>query len=176
MSSAALKSLNKAGKGVYVITSGASNSKNLSKEVLSSVMGSRFGVYVTLNRSYTEMVKQLQTQKIKTDKLLFIDGVGAKCEVDSQNCISLEGNKSLTELSLILSKAGSNSSIKFIIFDSLNSLLLYNKVESCERFVHYLINKVKNMDVLLAILAVNGEKVNHLISVASQLSDKVIEL
>lgn len=98
------------------------------------------GVYITLNRHYKEILKCLEENKINTKKLFFIDGT-SEDEPKTNNCIFLRSKNSLTELSLAITETCKNDAVKFIFFDSLTTLLLYNSAETVERFIYFLISK-----------------------------------
>ena len=134
------------------------------------------GVYVTLNNPCGEVDDSLKKKKIDTKTILFIDGASGKENGRSGNCISLKGNKSLTELSLTISAACKNKMIRYVFFDSLSTLLVYHDLETAQRFIHYFINKIKNLNLLMVLISVDDEKSNKLLSTVSQLCDETISI
>ena len=73
--------------------------------------------------------------------------------------LHLSGKKQVSHyLSMAMTEASKNPSMKFIFFDSLTTLLIYNELETTKRFVHYFINKIKNLDILMIIMSVEEEK------------------
>lgn len=133
------------------------------------------GIYVTLSKPHCDIIKKLEEQDINAKKLLFIDNYeSGKC--GARNCIFLGRNNSLTAISLAITEASKDESMKFIFFDSINTMLIYNELETVERFVHYLINKVKNLEILLVMTLIEEEKTKKLIPLLSQFCDKVIRL
>ena len=133
------------------------------------------GIYVTLSKSHCDVVEKLEEQNINLKNFFFIDNnEDGKC--GAQNCIFLGRNKSLTALSLAIAEVSKDKSIKFIFFDSLTTLLIYNELETVERFIHYFVSKIKNMEVVLFMMRVEEEKTKKLIPVLSQFCDKVIRL
>ncbi|MEK6900483.1 MAG: ATPase domain-containing protein [Nanoarchaeota archaeon] len=132
------------------------------------------GIYVSLNKPYKEISKSLKENKIDIKNILFIDGV-SEAPSSNDNCISLEGNKSLTQLSLILTSACKNKSIRFIIFDSITTLLLVHNPETIQRFLHYFINKSRNIGMLLMVI-IDEPNSNQLYPVLSQFCDKIIKI
>ncbi len=134
-----------------------------------------FGIYVSLNKSCIAITDELKEAKIDPQKILFIDGTG-EGTTTSKKCIALKSSQSLTELSLAMTEACKNKALKFIFFDSLSTLLIFNGQETTERFMHYLINKMRNMGIILIILSLEEERSNKLIPTLSQSCDKVIKM
>jgi archaellum biogenesis ATPase FlaH len=62
------------------------------------------------------------------------------------------------------------------VFDSVSTLLLYNKAESVERFVHNLAGKIRNLQTIAILLMVHLEEEKDTIRVISQFCDKTIEI
>lgn len=167
----------KLNKGVYALISKDEDYAIANQEIirfLDRTLKSS-GIYVTLSKPHCDVVEKLEEQNINTKKNLFIDNnENGKC--GAQNCIFLGRNNSLTALSLAITEASKNKSMKFIFFDSLTTLLIYNDSKIVERFIHYFINKVKNMEVLLVIILTEEEKTKKLIPLLSQFCDRVIRL
>ena len=134
------------------------------------------GIYVSLNKPYKEVSKSLKANKINIQKILFIDGV-SEAPSNTDNCVSLEGNKSLTQLSLIMTSACKSKSIKFIFFDSITTILMSHDLGTAQRFLHYFINKTKNGGILLIMFVIIDEpKSNQLYPILSQFCDKIIKV
>lgn len=163
-------------KGIYIFISQPENYQLTNEEIMSYLIKKlKFsGTYIALNKSNEEISKSLEKRKISTKDILFIDGVAKKC--NSKNCISLSENKSLTELSLTITQVCKEKSIKFVFLDSLSTLSMFNNIAILERFMQYLINKIKNLGILLIIIAVEDEQSNKLTPFLSQFSDGYIKI
>ena len=131
------------------------------------------GIYVTLNKAHCDTVKRLESKKIETKNILFIDNQEKEC--GANNCIFI-GNKSLTALSLAMSEACKSRSMEFIFFDSVTTLLIYNKVENVERFIHFFLNKIKNLNILMVIMSVEEEKTEKIIPILEQFCEGCIRI
>ncbi|MBU0460862.1 MAG: hypothetical protein KJ771_08725, partial [Nanoarchaeota archaeon] len=98
------------------------------------------------------------------------DGCGAS------NCIFLGRNKSLTALSMAMTQASKQKEMKFMFFDSVTTLLIYNKLDSAERFIHYFINKVRNLEILMIIMSVEEDKTKKILPLLTQFCDGLIKV
>ena len=134
------------------------------------------GIYVALSKSHCSVVKELEEQGINTKKIMFIDNNEDGNGCGAPNCIFLGTNKSLTALSLAMTETSKDKSMRFIFFDSITTLLIYNELNLAERFVHYFINKIKNLNVLMVIISVDEEKTKKLIPILAQFCDGVVRL
>lgn len=166
----------KTSKGIYIIISRPENYQLINEEIVSYLtkklrLG---GAYISLNKPSYEISKNLEEKKVLTKDILFIEGVEEDCKL--KNCIPLQESKSLTELSLTISKICKSDTIKFIFLDSASTLLIYNSLEITERFMQYLINKIKNLGILLIIISVDEEKSNKLTPILAQFCDGYIKL
>ena len=139
------------------------------------------GIYVTINRPYGSLVETLKRNGIDTEKLFFIDcitrTVGGKPEV-TENCLFIASPQNLTELGLALAQAMEmmkERGNKFLLLDSLSTLLIYNNTETVARFSHFLTTKIRLSKLKGIFLLVERED-EDLLSTVSQFCDKVIKL
>lgn len=133
------------------------------------------GIYVSLGSSCREVSKFLEENKVNPKKLVFVDcACEGRTKVD--NCMPLKGNRSLTELSLTISEACKDSANKFVFFDSMTNVLMYNSIETTERFMHFLINKIKSLGILFIIVSADEEKSNKLLPTMSQFCDNCVKI
>lgn len=165
-------------KGIYTFVSKPEDYSTVNKAIISYLTKKlKFsGVYVSLNKSCDSLSKELKAEKISLKQLLFIDGASQDQKSTLENCICLQGNKSLTELSLTLTEACKNKIINFVFLDSVSTLLIYNNLETTERFVHYIINKIKNLDIFVVLISIEEDKSNKLMPILAQFCDGVIRI
>ncbi|MEK6809300.1 MAG: ATPase domain-containing protein [Nanoarchaeota archaeon] len=163
-------------KGTYALISKSENYKQASLytiQFLTEKIGT--GIYVTLNKPHCEIVKKLEREKVDTKDILFIDVVENEDKCVADNCIFV-ANRSLTALSLAMTQACKQKAMKYLFFDSVTTLLIYEKFESVEKFIHFFLNKVKNVEILTIIIAVEEEKTNKIIPLLDQLCDETIRI
>lgn len=169
----------KSKNGIYTLVSNPEDYHVVNQEVI------RFftkklnysGIYIALNSSHCDLVRKFKSAKINVNSLLFIDNVEEGKGCGAKNAVFLGGSKSLTELSIAISEAAKNKAIKFVFFDSVTTLLIYNTLDITEKFVHYFTNKMRNLDInLVIIVAIKEQKTNKLLPILSQFCDKCIVL
>jgi len=141
-------------KGLYAVISKSPDYNDVNQEVIRFLTRTkgRSGVYVTLMRPHCDTMERLRDAKIRTKDLFFIDDLeyGGGCK--ARNCVFIGDKYSLTALSLAMSEVCKDRPVDFIFFDSLNAPLIYEKLEIVERFIHFLVNKSKNLGLLMIIM------------------------
>ena len=138
------------------------------------------GVYVTLNKPYRTMKKTLDG-KVDLRMLIFIDAItkstGGKLE-SSDECLYLDSMQNLTDLGVAIDQAinAIPSDRKFLMLDSLSTLLIYSQVGSVSKFIHFLTAKIRSYDVDGVLLSlVHGED-DEFLSQLSMFCDQTIYL
>jgi len=69
-----------------------------------------------------------------------------------------------------------NSKEQFVVLDSLSTLLLYNKADSVEKFVHTLAGKIRQKKAMGLFLMVRLKENEDIIRLLSQFCDHTIEI
>lgn len=139
------------------------------------------GVYVTLNKPYATLIKLFQAHQINTDMVIFIDAVtktagGAVEKTDT--CLYIGSPQNLSDVSMAMDQAirAIPSTEKFLFFDSLNTLLLYNKPATVAQFIHFLSSKMRIWKVKGIIISLQKDSNKELLDELSQFCDVVMEL
>ncbi|MBI4150814.1 hypothetical protein HY492_01685 [Candidatus Woesearchaeota archaeon] len=166
-------------KGIYLFISPAADYNTININIIKTMVTKwrTHGIYVTLNKPYPELLKNLKAEKIKPETMYFIDGVSKGAQkIVATNCTYLESANSLTELSLAITAAANTGKFKFLFFDSLSTLLIYNDIKTTEKFSYYLLSKLKNYDLCGVIISLDEENSNKLLPVISQFCDGSFEI
>lgn len=138
------------------------------------------GVYVALSKDYQDLSRVFQYSGIDVSSLFFIDGISKMYgmgEVDSPNVAYTEGPMSLDVILKGIDRAivDVEGDKKFVFFDSITAILLYNSLERTLEFIKSLIevlNKSKAVGIIeMVSMGVVNEK---LIQELSKLSDESI--
>lgn len=138
------------------------------------------GVYVTLNKPFRIMQSIIKKEKINSDMIIFIDAVtktvGGEIK-KTENCLFIGSPENLSDISIAMDQAvrAVPSEEKFVFFDSLNTLLLYNKAVTVARFIHFLAGKMRVWKVRGIIVSLQKEKNKELIDELMQFCDVSID-
>ena len=152
-------------------------------------------VYITLNRPYENLVKLFKKNKINPEKFFFIDAISQTIGVhsgtsgaedsaelrhkkESGGVIFISSPHGLTEISIAIAKAMSSleSKKKFVFFDSISTLSIYNQAGTVTKFAHFLVGRTRAMQLKGVLISLEKETEEHLINQMSQFVDKVIYL
>ncbi|MBL7100560.1 MAG: hypothetical protein ISS23_01255 [Nanoarchaeota archaeon] len=136
------------------------------------------GSYITINRPYKSMVQLLKKQNINVRNLFFIDCITKELRErkNVENCYFVGSPSNLTEIAIALDPVFKENKQKFIFLDSLDTLTVYNSVESVIKFAHFLTGKVRLHDISGVLLAVHENSDKRLVTELAQFCDKVIDL
>ncbi len=134
--------------------------------------------YVTLNKSYSSLRQLFEKEHIELKNIVFIDAITCSIYEPEQtdDCYFIGSPQALTELSIVITEFLKHD-LNYIIFDSLTTLLVYQKTEDpVIRFVSNIVNKIKTSGCKGIFYALNIEKHNMLILESSMIMDKIIDL
>jgi len=138
------------------------------------------GVYVTLNKPFDKMKSVLEKGSVDTRMIIFIDAVtktaGGKT-TKTKNCLFIGNPENLSDISVAMDQAvrALPGKEKFLFFDSLSTLLLYNSIQTVARFIHFLAGKMRVWKVKGIIISLERKSDKDLIEELSQFCDVVID-
>ncbi len=138
------------------------------------------GVFVSVNKPLVDLLHKLpQTEYIQT-KVEFVDCISQMSgtpEMEGPHFHYLESPQQLVELSMIIQRLlGQQTGPRFLVMDSLSTLLIYNKAEAIEKFVHSIANKIRSDQVMGILMMIRTEENIDVIKILSQFSDSVVEV
>lgn len=136
------------------------------------------GVYVTLNKPYEIVQRALASNGIDSRLVIFIDAT-SRTEGSKKigNCLCIGSPEKLSDLSVAMDQAvkALTTSEKFLIFDSLNTLAIFNKPSTVARFIHFLTGKMREWKVKGVIITLENETEEALLDELTQFSDARID-
>lgn len=138
-------------------------------------------IYVTVNRPYQSLVSLLDNNGIDTERMFFIDAitesVGGKAE-RTENCLYVGSPSRLTDLGIGFEEAikSLGETEKYLFFDSLSTLAIYNNVQTVTQFGHFLTVRLRLHNVKGVLMAVESESDLALIKTLTYLSDSCVRL
>ena len=119
-------------------------------------------IYVTASKPYNWLKEHFQKEKVHLSNVLFIDMISkrAKVETEADDCLFITSPGALTELSIAVSEALENikTEKKFIYFDNISSMLIYNSPEITARFMHVIIGKVRKYGGKLVMVVLEKDE------------------
>ncbi|MDP3765689.1 MAG: ATPase domain-containing protein [Nanoarchaeota archaeon] len=136
------------------------------------------GVYVTLNKPYGIMQRAFENSNIDTRLIIFIDAASRTEARKVENCLYIGSPEKLSDMSVAMDQAvkALPTSDKFLIFDSLNTLSIFNKPGTVARFIHFLTVKMREWKVKGIIITLEKETDPALLDELTQFSDARIDL
>ncbi len=139
------------------------------------------GVYVTLNKPFITVKKFFEEKKVDLRLILFIDAVTEVSTGEikkTKACLFIGSPENLSDISIAIDQAVTAipSKDKFLFFDSLNTLLVYNDVRVVAQFIHFLANKMRTWKIRGIIISLKKESDRELIDELSQICDLTADL
>jgi KaiC/GvpD/RAD55 family RecA-like ATPase len=165
---------------IFLVVTPAEEYQTVNFELLKYMVNEKKtpGVYITVNKPYEVMKKRLEGVA-DARMVTFIDAVtrasGGKPE-EEDGVLYIDSPKNLTDISIAISEAAQSipQGKKFILFDTLSTLLLYNSAGTVARFVHFLIGRMRSWGAEGALLSLEKETGENVISQISQFCDATI--
>ena len=138
----------------------------------------RYGIYVSLNKPYSNLLKSFDKAGIPTHSIFFVDGitnVPSIEETDSHTCLG--SGVDLSNLCIAISKAvGRSADDRFLFLDSLTTLLIYNEPRAVAKFAHLLTEKMRRWNSAGSLLAIDTNSEREVVSQLAPFCDKVVKL
>jgi hypothetical protein len=135
--------------------------------------------YVSLNKLYDSLTASLTRANVNYENFLFLDGITKSANpdaVETDNCMYIDSSSALTELSIVLDKTLGTGKFDGFLFDSLSTLLIYNKGEAVSKFVHNIINKIHSYNATAIFTALEGDTKSDLLKEIGMYVDNVIHI
>lgn len=160
---------------ILIVTPGVEYN-NLIVDMAKSVSGKNV-CYVTLNKTFDSLKELFDKNKINYEKFVFIDGISKTIKNmpdQAKACYFISNPAALTELSLKINSL-INHGFEFIVFDSITSLLVYEKNAPVSRFIGSVVAKVRESKVKGLFYALDLKDQENLIQEISMFVDKVVK-
>ena len=136
------------------------------------------GIYVSLNKPFAVLSKALDKAGVHTGSLFFVDAitnVPSASEGPVASCLG--SGVGLSNLCIGISKAISRfSEDKFLLLDSLSTLLIYNDAKAVAKFSHLLTEKMRRWGISGSLLTVEMNAERDVVSQLAPFCDKVLKI
>ena len=137
------------------------------------------GICVTINRSVTGLDIALKNNGVNIENLYYIDCISrtSSIEESTARCEYIDNPSNLVGISIGIDNSFKkiNSKKRFLVFDSISTLLIYNKSDSVLQFINHLINKLRKEKIKGIIMSIeegNPELINQVV----QFCDKAVRI
>ena len=136
------------------------------------------GVYVILNKPYEIMQRSLASNNIDPRLVIFIDATSRNEVKKVENCLYIGSPEKLSDMSVAMDQAikALPTAEKFLIFDSLNTLAIFNKPSTVARFIYFLTGKMREWKIKGVIITLEKETDHALLDELTQFSDARIDI
>ncbi len=135
------------------------------------------GVYVTLNKPYEIMQRTMNSNGIDTRLVIFIDATSRAEAKKVDNCLYIGSPEKLSDMSVAMDQAiKALPGDKFLIFDSLNTLLIFNKPATVARFIHFLTGKMREWKIKGIVVTLEKETEPALLDEITQFADARVDV
>jgi len=139
------------------------------------------GVYVSSTRPSKAMISRLGAEKINMEDVFFVDSVSYMSEGPPESTDNVIFIESPTMLEMMMIKTDTmlrraKSANRFVFFDSINSLAIYNNENILSEFIHVLVNSLGGKDIYSFILSVKGEAPKAIETLLKMVCDNVVEI
>ena len=126
------------------------------------------------------MQRIFKQNKIDSRLIIFIDGI-TKVPEDKKrvkNCLYVDSPEKLSDISVAMDQAvkALPTKEKFMFFDSINTLQVFNKPGTVARFVYFLASKIREWKIKGVIISIKKGSDRSLIDELTQFCDVTIDL
>ncbi len=137
-----------------------------------------FGIYITFNKPFATLTKSFEKVGLPVESLFFIDGITmVSSPIEERSHTLLGPATDLSNLCVATSKAVSQSNEeKFIVLDSLSTLLIYNDGRAVAKFAHLLTEKMRRWGTSGFLLTCEMNPKRDLVPTLAPFCDKVVKL
>jgi hypothetical protein len=132
--------------------------------------------YVTLNKTSDALRELFKKNGVKTKSIVFVDAISKTfkdCPPEGNGVYYMSSPAAMTEISLAISKL-LNHGFKYIIFDSLTNLLVYQGKAPVAKFVSQLTNSVRASKSKAVFYSLKVKEHEELIEETKMFVDKVV--
>ena len=158
---------------VLLLVSG--NDYNLAVDNIAKELAQKSVCYVTLNKTSNSLKENFQKKKVNIQNMVFIDAISKtvrKTPDQEDQTFYISSPSAMTELSIAMDKFLRHN-FDYLVFDSLNSMLVYEKKAPVSRFISSLVNKVKKSKTKAVFIALEGSN-SEIIKESGMFVDSVV--
>ena len=129
-----------------------------------------------MHKLYQPLTRSLKANDIDIGKFFFIDGITKTAIAepgDIPNYHFVSAPNKLTELGIEIQKTVNEQKSEILLFDSLSTLLIYEKVRIVTQFVHSIVGQIATANCVALFTCLEGETEKDLIKDLGMFIDNV---
>ena len=137
------------------------------------------GIIVSANRPYLNLIRLFEQRNINISKMFILDCISKSQDADEEidNVVFIENVAALTDISLTINEKIKNTNgKKFVLFDSITTMLIHNKPYVFARFVHNILTKMRLSGVGGILISLHDNVNKEVRAEIAQLCDKIIKI
>ena len=138
------------------------------------------GVCITMNRSADNLIGILESRNIDTKNAYFVDCISKTAGIEKpiDQCGYVSHPESLEEINMYITSyvnemQGNN---KFLFFDSISTLLIYNDLKTVLQFINYSIQRTRAFNIRGIFMLTKKELDPKFVGQMIQFCDKFLEV
>ena len=132
--------------------------------------------YITLNKTFESLKESFKSKNIPTDNIVFIDAITptiVESPGQTAGCYFASSPAAMPEISALVSKLLGHE-FRLFVFDSITSLLVYNKDAPVAKFIQRLVNEIKFSNAKALFYALDIKEHESVLEECAMVFDKVI--
>ena len=138
-----------------------------------------YGIIVSANRPYINLIANYERNKIDTNKVYILDLISKNQNADepADNVMFIKNASSLTDISLSINEHIKKlEGKKFVFIDSITTMLIHNEPYVFARFIHSIFTRMR-LNCIGGIMISMTDRTNREVRAEiAQLCDKVIKI
>jgi len=138
-----------------------------------------YGIIVSANRPYVNLINTYKRNNIDIKKILILDLISKNqnANFEAENVMFMENASSLTDISLSVNKYIKKfEGKKFIFFDSITTMLIHNEPYVFARFIHSILTRMRINGIGGLLISISDRTNREIRAEIAQLCDKVIKI
>jgi hypothetical protein len=157
---------------VFIVSSQSYLKKVIDTTVAASKVSKNL-CFISLNKSYDEMIPAFKKADINTNKVIFIDAVKGEMK-QQKGVVFVSSPKALTELSIAIIKSIEHAD--FFQLDSLSTLTMYQEQSVVLKFIHSIVSKIQVAEKKLIIISLEKDMNTEMAKDLNMFVDKIVKI
>jgi len=168
---------------LYLVMASASNIRNENIELIKMLLAKEYYVLViTTNQPYDVLKKNYEKQGVAMEKVYIVDTVTKYAlghdHEPVTNCRFINNPADMTSIGIAVTESlgGLKGKKVSMLFDSVNSMLIYISSQNITKFIHFVTNKLRLMNFSGMFLAVEKGLDPDVLTQLTTFVDEVIDV